>query len=527
MQPLWFINIHCKQEIILEVQVMAVLLADSLSLSFLLLLPFVLHFVLRRFNSVWADKPNLPPSPFKLPFIGNLHQLGSLPHSSLRSLTEKHGPLMFLQLGQVPTLVVSSAKLVHEIVKTNDIAFSGRAATMAAKQLTYGCNDVTFSPYGDYWRAARKICVVELLSAKRVQLFQQVREEEVCKMIEKISHSCSVARGASINLSEMFLSLTNDIISRVAFGKNCGGQGENRYAGLTREIGIVMGLFRVGDYFPSLGWIDVVTGLDARTKRAFRVLDSLFEQVIEEHLNPERDVHTMGKDFVDVMLHVQKEFNLQNSPLSKDSLKAIIMDMFAAGTETTATALDWAMAELVRNPTVIKKAQEEVRRVVGKNSKVQEEDIQGMDYLKSIITETLRLHPPFPLLLPRETILATNLQGYHIPPHTRVIINAWAIGRDPDSWDNAQEFCPERFINNDFDFKGKKFEMIPFGLGRRGCPGISFSISSMELVLANLLYCFDWELPDSENKGLDMTEAAGLTVHRNCDLHLVPMLHFL
>ncbi|XP_077246511.1 cytochrome P450 71A1-like [Tasmannia lanceolata] len=505
---------------------MALLLTDSLSLSFLLLLPFFFHFLLRRFSIVRADKPNLPPSPFKLPIIGNLHQLGSLPHRSLRSLSKQHGPLMLLHLGQVPTLVVSSAKLVHEIVKTHDIAFSGRAATVAANQLFYGCNDVMFSPYGEYWRVSRKICVVELLSVKRVQLFQQVREDEVCKIIQMISHSCSLARGASINISELLLSLTNNMISRVVFGKKCGRHGENIYAGLTRELGVILGLFRMGDYFPSLEWIDILTGLDARTKKTFRGLDSLFDQVIEEHLNPERDEQSIDKDFVDVMLHVQKESNLQDIPLSKDNLKAVILDMFAGGTETTATAMDWIMTELARDPTVMKKAQEEVRRVVCKKSMVQEEDIRAMDYLKSIIKETLRLHPPAPLLAPRETISTTELQGYHIPPKTRVMINAWAIGRDPDSWDNAEEFCPERFMNSPIDFKGNDFELIPFGVGRRGCPGISFTISTIELVLANLLYWFDWELPDAENKGLDMTEAAGITVHRNCDLHLVPICHF-
>ncbi|XP_077241911.1 cytochrome P450 71A1-like [Tasmannia lanceolata] len=506
---------------------MALLLAhSSLAISFLLLLPFCFLFLFKRFSSVWADKPNLPPSPFKLPIIGNLHQLGSLPHRSLRSLSKKHGPLMLLHLGQIPTLVVSSAKLVHEIVKTHDTAFSGRAPTVAANKLFYGSNDVVFSSYGEYWRVARKICVVELLSVKRVQLFQQVREDEVCKIIQMISHSCSPARGASINISELFLSLTNDMISRVAFGKKCGSHGENRYAGLIRELGVILGLFHMGDYFPSLGWIDILTGLDARTKKTFRGLDSLLDQVIEEHLNPERHEQSIDKDFVDVMLHVQKESNLQDIPLSKDSLKAVILDMLAGGTETIATTMDWIMTELARDPTVMKKAQEEVRRVDCKKSMVQEEDIRGMDYLKSIIKETLRLHPAAPLLVPRETISATELQGYRIPPKTRVMINAWAIGRDPDSWDNAEEFCPERFMNSPIDFKGKDFELIPFGVGRRGCPGISFAISTIELVLANLLYWFDWELPDAEKKGLDMTEAAGLTVHRNCDLHLVPICHF-
>lgn len=201
--------------------------------------------------------------------------------------------------------------------------------------------------------------------------------------------------------------------------------------------------------------------------------------------------------------------------------------MFAGGTDTTAVTLEWAMAELIKHPDVMEKARAEVRTVVGKKAKIDEEDLHQMYYLKLIIKETLRLHPVAPLLVPRESTRDVAICGYHIPAKTRVLINAWAIGRDPNSWDNAEEFLPERFANSSVDFKGQDFQLIPFGAGRRGCPGIAFGISSVELTLANLLYWFNWELPNVLTKDdLDMSEAVGITVHMKFPLHLVPKYHF-
>ncbi|KDO45350.1 hypothetical protein CISIN_1g0465341mg, partial [Citrus sinensis] len=190
-------------------------------------------------------------------------------------------------------------------------------------------------------------------------------------------------------------------------------------------------------------------------------------------------------------------------------------DMFVGGTDTTATALEWAMAELVKNPTSMKRAQEEIRS-----------DIEKMDYLKCVVKETLRLHPSLPLLVPRET--ATNLKwrGYDIPAKTRVFVNAWAIQRDPQVWDNPEDFLPDRFVNNTVDLNGQNFQFIPFGAGRRGCPGISFALAAIEYVIANLLYWFDWKLPRGEVlENLDMIEVSGLAVHKKLALHLVPTLY--
>jgi len=197
-------------------------------------------------------------------------------------------------------------------------------------------------------------------------------------------------------------------------------------------------------------------------------------------------------------------------------------DMFAAGTDTTFVTLEWAMTELIRNPEVMERVQEDVRRVVGCNQKISDRDVDKMIYLKAVIKETLRLHTPLPLLIPREAMNDTKLDGFHIPRGTRVIVNAWAIGRDPTSWDRPEEFCPDRFISSNVDFKGQDFHFIPFGAGRRSCPGTSFGISTVELTLAHLLHHFDWQLPRGmEGELLDMSEAPGLTVHKKSGLVLI------
>ena len=199
--------------------------------------------------------------------------------------------------------------------------------------------------------------------------------------------------------------------------------------------------------------------------------------------------------------------------------------MFVGGSDTASTALEWAMTELIKNPTTMEKVQEEIRRVVGNNSILNEYDINQMSYLKCVIKETLRLHPPTPLLVPREAAFGAKLGGFDIPPKTTVLVNAWAIQRDTTFWERPEDFIPERFENNEVDFKGQDFQFIPFGGGRRGCPGIFFGVASLEYVLANVLYWFDWKLPrDCEsNQELDMSETYGITVTKKVPLYLEPV----
>jgi cytochrome P450 len=289
----------------------------------LLSLVFLISF-LYVFKRIRSGKPNLPPSPPKLPIIGNLHLLGALPHRSLQALSKKYGSLMFLHLGNAPTLIVSSADMAREIMKTHDVIFSNRTKTTTTNILFYRCQDVAFSPYCEYWRQTRKICVLELLSLKSVQSFQYVREEEVEALINKIRRSC--LKGVSINLSEMLIATSNNITSRCILGQkfeeeNC----ESRFGQPSRRVLVLFVAFCFGDFFPSLGWIDVLTGLIPSLKATSRELDAFFDQVIEEHETKKSDDHQPNKlDFVDILLRLQKN-SMLDFELTKDNLKAIIL----------------------------------------------------------------------------------------------------------------------------------------------------------------------------------------------------------
>lgn len=489
-------------------------------LLFVFLLPFT--FLLLMSQRKQHDQvKRLPPGPRRLPLIGNLHHLssGDLPHCVLEHLSSQYGPLMFLQLGSRSTLVVSSAELAREVLKTHDLIFSGRPPLYAAKKLTYDFVSLSFAPYGDYWREVRKIVMLELLGPKRVQMFGSVRDEEVGVMID------SIARNPNnlINLSEAALYLANNVLCRSAFGKKYDGAAgdisKSRIHELLEETRILLGGIIVSDYLPWMGWLNKFSGLEQRADKCFKGLDSFYDKVIEEHRDPER-LKPEHEDLVDVLLRVQQDPN-QAIALTNDQMKGVITDMFIGGSDTTSSTLVWTMAELIRNPAVLRKAQNEVRELINNKGKVEENDLSQLMYLKSVIKEGLRLHPPVPLLIPRQTTESCTIEGYHIPANTMVFIHAKMIGRDPKCWENPNEFFPERFLDSSIDYKGKHFELLPFGAGRRGCPGMNFGMQVVELALANLLYHFDWELPDGvRREDLDMKEAVGLTVQKKVHLCL-------
>ncbi|KAJ8626016.1 hypothetical protein MRB53_019323 [Persea americana] len=489
---------------------------QTLCFSFLALL--ILLVTWRK--SIGGRSLRLPPGPRRLPIVGNLHQLSELPFRSLRDLAKVHGPLMYLKFGSIPVLAVSSADMAREVIKGHELSFTGRPAGMAPRILSYGCLNMVFSPYGDYWRHVRRICVQELLSVTRVQSFRFIREGEVAQMLDWIGRS---AKGPStINMSEVLLTLTNDIICKAAFGSKYGksGDGDSRFQGILGESQAIILGFGIADFFPYLEWINKVTGFEEKIHKVFRSLDAFFEEVIEEHLEPTRPKPEQ-EDFIDVMLRVQKDTS-QGVTLSRLHIKAVIMDMFLAGTDTTLATLVWSMTQLVRHPRVMKKAQEEVRRIVGDKEKVHEDDIQQMDYLKLVLKEVLRLHPPVSLLVPRECTEQCKINGYDIPVKTRLMVNVWAIMRDPELWEKPEEFWPERFADSSFDFKGQNFQYIPFGSGRRSCPGNFFGMATAELALASLLHSFDWKLPDGmDAEDVDMNEALGLALHKKCALQLL------
>ncbi|AET00662.2 cytochrome P450 71D10 [Medicago truncatula] len=485
-------------------------------LSFLILL--VLFKIVKRwsFNN---STTKLPPGPWELPLIGNLHQIisRSLPHHRFKILADKYGPLMHLKLGEVPYIIVSSPEIAKEIMKTHDLTFSDRPNLLLATILTYNATDVIFSKYGERWRQLRKICVVELLSAKRVQSFRSTREDEVSNLATSITAS----EGSIVNLTHKIFSMTYGITTRAAFGKR--SKHQQSFKSAVEEIVSLLGGICIVDLYPSIKLLQCVSRAKAKMEKLHKEIDMILQDIIDDH----KSIHKEDSNeeyLVDVLLKIQQENYHSQHPLTDDNIKSIIQDIFDAGTETSSTTVLWAISEMVKNPKVMEEAQAEVRRVFDRKGFVDETELHQLIYLKSVIKETMRLHPTVPLLLPRESRERCQINGYEIPAKTRVMVNAWAIGRDPRYWVDAESFKPERFVNSPIDFKGTDFEYIPFGAGRRMCPGIAFALPNVELPLASLLYHFDWKLPNKmKNEELDMTESFGITAGRKHNLCLIPI----
>ncbi|KAI9099648.1 hypothetical protein K1719_024653 [Acacia pycnantha] len=482
---------------------------------------FCFILIIRKLSNSRKRNKNLPPGPPKLPIIGNLHQLvGSIPTRSLRNLANKYGPLMHLQLGQLPYMIVSSPEMATEVMKTHDQIFANRPRILATEIITYNNSDVVFAPYGNYWRQLRKICTLELLSSKRVQSFKSIREEEVSMLMKDIDEY----EGCVMNLSKKISPVTNSVVARAAFGKKTKNV-EAILPTIEHGIKLTTGL-NVIDFYPSLKFLSAITGTKAKLIRIHNEIDEMIENIITDHKekNLKGNLAGAAEDLVDVLLRIQKEDDLE-IPLSSDNIKAVIQDVFVGGTETASTTVEWAMTELLRNPVAMKKAQEEVRRVYGGKGYVDESELSELKYVAAVIKETLRMHPPVPLLVPRENSERCEINGYEIPAKSRVIVNAWAIGRDPKYWSEPEKFAPERFLNTtvDYNFKGSNFEFIPFGAGRRICPGVAFATPVVELLISNMLFHFDWKLPNQmKPEELDVEESFGATMTRKNDLCVVP-----
>ncbi|KAJ3699919.1 hypothetical protein LUZ61_003624 [Rhynchospora tenuis] len=492
---------------------------SSLSLLCLSLFSILILYFIAKKKSLSKSTGKLIPSPPKLPIIGNLHQLSSLYHQSLYSLSLKYGPIMQFHFGQVPWLIVSSSDMACAIMRTYDLTFATRPSAVIADILRYG--DVAFEPYGEDWRQLKKIFTIHLMSTKKIFSFKTIREEEVRNLIGNISSHVSLSNNAPIELSKILFSFMIDVTCRVVSGKFI--MEERRYDMLrevVEENFRLISRFSIGDLFPSFSWLERFIGLSRRAIRNRKKWDLLFEEVIQAHVQSE-EKKKGGDNFVDIILSLKNDPSI-NPALTMDHMKGLMADAFAAGIDTTYVTIDWAMSELIKKPDIMKKLQEEVRRIVKHGDMVTSEDLNKMDYLKAVIKETLRLHPPLPLLLPRESMAECKINGFTIPKGTKVIINAWAIGREAKSWEAPEEFMPERFIGSQVDYKGNNFQLIPFGAGRRICPGILFATATAELALANMVHHFDWELPsEMTREEFDMSDSPGFSVHRKNELELV------
>ncbi|XP_016192087.1 cytochrome P450 CYP736A12-like [Arachis ipaensis] len=469
---------------------------------------------------------SLPPGPPAFPVFGNLPMLlGKSPHRTLQAMAQRYGPTMSLQLGQVPVVVVSNSEAAEAFLKTHEAAFASRPKMQASDCVLYGSKGLVFSEFGPYWRSMRRLFTSQLLSASKVSSFARARERGVKVAVKAIKKAAG--RGEVVDISELVNNVAEDVVYRIVLGRS--RHDEFHLASLLHEAINLAGAFNVADYLPWLGSFDF-QGFTRRLKRLGKAIDQELEKIIEEHeKGSSGGCHAWGghRDFIDILLSLMNQpvdpRDEQSQVMDRTNIKALLLDSIAGSFETSATVIIWVLSELLKHPRVMRNLQDELISGVGLNKFVQETHLANLSYLDIVIKETLRLHPPGAIVT-RESTKDAMVNGYRIREKTLIIINLWAIGRDPKAWsNNAEEYYPERFITNNRDYRGYNFEFIPFGAGSRICPGIHLGLTTVKLVVAQLVHCFNWELPwNMTPDELDMNEKYGLSSPRAKNLLAVP-----
>ncbi|KAF3340540.1 flavonoid 3',5'-hydroxylase 1-like protein [Carex littledalei] len=482
------------------------LVKELLFFSFLF---FLLHYL---FSYLFPTKSRvLPPGPSGYPIVGCLPLLGANPHDSLARLARKYGPIMHLKMGSHHVIVASTTCAARVFFKTLDLYFSDRPIDHAAVRLAYGDQDLVFTQYSPRWKLLRKICNVHMLGPKALESWSEVRRSEMTHMLRAM-HSSS-QKGEPVKVVEMLSVMMANIIGQVVVSRRVfdGANAEAvEFKAMVVELFHEGGKFNIGDYIPLLARLDV-QGMEKRMKALQNRFDEMLTRIVREHemSAPERKG---SPDLLDVARAHMHEETRDGVRLNHVNIKALLLNLLAAGTDTTSITIEWAIAELLQNPSILKQAQAEMDHVIGRERRLEESDIPNLPYLRAICKETFRKHPSTPLSLPRLCTQDCEADGYFIPKNSRLLLNVWAIGRDPDVWKKPLEFDPERFMSGKgatMEANGQ-FELLVFGAGRRMCAGDRMGVLMVEYALGTLLHCFDLELP----KGvvLDLDEAFGLAL---------------
>ncbi|CAF2094460.1 unnamed protein product [Brassica napus] len=491
---------------------------------FFLVTFFLFSIARNRRNSSYGGngQGSLPPGPPGLPLVGNIFQLGFSPHRSLAVFSKTYGPIMSLKLGRSTAVVISSPEAVKEALKTHDHVMSARTFNDPIRAFDHHKHSVVWIPASARWRFLKKIIVQNLLSPQNLDGIQSIRMRKVEELLSLVNTFCE--RGEAIDMARASFITSFNIISNALFSVdlatyNCNSSSFEFHETVVHLMEIC-GKPNAGDFFRFLRFLDL-QGSRKESSLCIEKLFRVFQEFIDDRVTKRlSQTGASSNDMLDALLDIKHQ---NQEEITINDMKHLFLDLFVAGTDTNSSTMEWAMTELLRNPEKMVRAQSEIRQVIGENGVVQESDISKLSYLLAIVKETLRLHPPAPLI-PRKSESDVQIFGFFVPKNSQVLVNVWAMGRDSNVWENPMKFEPERFLLREIDVRGKDFELLPFGSGRRMCPGISMSLKTTPMVLASLLYSFDWKLQDGIVPGnMDMSEVFGLTLHKAKPLCVVPI----
>ncbi|KAJ7516374.1 hypothetical protein O6H91_22G055800 [Diphasiastrum complanatum] len=495
-------------------------------IAFISVYVFIIFLFRKFYNTNKSSSLPLPPGPRPWPIVGSMFQIGKPPHQYFTQLAKKYGSsIVHVRLGYSPWIVVHTPELAMEVLKTRDTAFAYRPPTVFSEHFSFGYQNIAFRQHTDAtWRHLRKLCATSLFTPSSLRISADLRQEETSALVSTI-RSAAIKGGSTFVLKArpILYESNMNMMSRIIFGKRYFGEGHSygteaaAFRIMLEQVVEESGKTHLGDMFPLLRGIDL-QGTEKNLKEHVRPgMEKFFaSRISERRLQHQLDggirEHT---DFLDTLLSLKAE-----DSLSDICIMALLSDLMSGGSDTGTVTVEWALSELIAHPQQFLKVREEIDSVVGQNRMVQESDLPYLPYLHATIKETLRLHPPVPLLLPHYTPVESHLGGYKVPARSNIIVNIWAIGRDPRVWRNPEEFNPDRFLETDMQFVGgKQFQLLAFSAGRRQCPGYPLSAIQVPHTLASLIQAFDWGPPAGQKpEDINMDEEMGLACYRTVPL---------
>lgn len=462
--------------------------------------------------------------------MGNLPFLDCELHSYFAALAAKHGPVFRLRLGGKLGVVVSSEAAAREVLREQDAPFANRDVPAAARVILYEGSDVAWSSNGPTWRMLRKLCVRELLNESTLVASHRIRRREVRAMATRMAAAASNREAVDIG-TETFVTVMNIMTNMLWGGGNeadeCIEVIGKEFRKVVGGVTALVGTLNLSDFFPWLRRFDM-QGIEKKMWVYREALEGIFERIIAAKEKKRLDGSATSEgDFLDVILRMERENGDGKTPFTMTHVKALLMDMVLAGTDTVSNAMEFVLAEMINRPGTISAIQAELDEAVGLDCMVEESHLIKLRYLSAAIKEGLRLHPTLPLLIPHCPNVDCVVGGYTVPAGSRVFVNAWAIHRDPAVWKEPLAYKPERFLHGSEaysgrqDFSGNDLSYIPFGSGRRICAGAAMAERTLALSLGTLLHAFDWQLLDGES-GFDLEEKFGIVLKKRNSLLLVP-----
>ncbi|XP_011100321.1 cytochrome P450 81D1-like [Sesamum indicum] len=465
---------------------------DAIHLLFLPLLFLALYTITQHFLHKLL---NLPPTPFpNLPFIGHIYFFTkSTPfHRALSEVSRRHGPILFLRLGSRPVLLISSPSAAHECFTKNDIIFANRPNLLNGKHFGYNFTSLAWASYGDHWRNLRRISALELLSSHKLNLLSSIPCNEARTLILKLLENNNPSK--NVDMRKLFFEHTYNIVTRMITGKV--GVENSKEAEMFQDIVAEMSRVtleaNVADFLPFMRWFGF-GNVERKLSVVQEKRDRFMENVIEERRGEEEsDGGGKQKSLIEVLLDLQRE---EPEYYTDETIRNLFLVLVQGASHTSSNTLEWAFSLLLQHPDILTRARAEI---------IRDSDITKIPYLRGIINETLRMHPAAPLLTPHSSSRTCIVGGFHVPRGTILLVNAWDIQNDPRTWDDPEKFVPERFEGLE---EGKNdFKYLPFGWGRRGCPGENMAKQMVGLALGSLIQCFEWESIGE----IDMSEGKGV-----------------